>query len=81
MYNILYMDQDTGGLSSSERQRRTAAEIARRRVLAAYSSTVQNLRKIPASPNRYEQNHSQNSNYLQQSHGNEPGGHFISFRS
>lgn len=73
MYNILYMDQDTGGLSSSERQRRTAAEIARRRVLAAYSSTVQNLRKIPASPNRYEQNHSQNSNYLQQSHGNEPG--------
>lgn len=41
------MDQDTGGLSSSERQRRTAAEIARRRVLAAYSSTVQNLKNLP----------------------------------
>lgn len=54
MYNIIYMDQDTGGLSSSERQRRTAAEIARRRVLAAYSSTVQNLKNLPTDSSSAE---------------------------
>ncbi len=72
MYNITYMDQDTGGLSSSERQRRTAAEIARRRVLAAYSSTVQNLKNLPTD-NRSAEINSANPNrstssYLQ-SHG------------
>ena len=32
------MDPETGGLSSAERQRQTAAAIARKKVLAAYSS-------------------------------------------
>lgn len=41
------MNPNNGGLSLSELQRRTAAENARKRVLAAYSSTVQNLRKLP----------------------------------
>lgn len=41
------MDFDHGGPSSSERQRQTAAEIARKKVLAAYSSTVKNLKNLP----------------------------------
>lgn len=39
MFYLCYtfsMDSENGGLSSAERQRQTAAEIARRRVLAAY---------------------------------------------
>lgn len=44
------MDPNHGGLSSSELQRRAAAENARQRVLAVYSSTVQNLRKLPVTP-------------------------------
>lgn len=43
------MNSENGGLSSSDRQRQTAAEIARKKVLAAYSSTVENLRNLPAS--------------------------------
>lgn len=43
------MDSENGGLSSSDRQRQTAAEIARKKVLAVYSSTVENLRNLPAS--------------------------------
>ncbi len=48
-YNRKYMDSENGGLSSSDRQRQTAAEIARKKVLAVYSSTVENLRNLPAS--------------------------------
>ena len=48
-YNIHYMDFDHGGPSSSDRQRESAAEIARKKVLAAYSSTVENLKNLPAS--------------------------------
>lgn len=43
------MNPENGGLSSSDRQRQTAAEIARKKVLAVYSSTVENLRNLPAS--------------------------------
>ncbi len=43
------MDFDNGGLSSSERQRQTAAEIARKKVLAAYSSTVEGIKNLPPS--------------------------------
>ena len=48
-YNTYYMDFDHGGPSSSDRQRESAAEIARKKVLAAYSSTVENLKNLPAS--------------------------------
>lgn len=41
------MDSNQGGLSSSDRQRQTAAEIARKKVLAAYSSTVENIKNLP----------------------------------
>lgn len=44
------MDSDQGGLSSSERQRQTAAEIARKKVLAAYSATVETLKNLPTNP-------------------------------
>ena len=37
------MDSDQGGPSSAERQRQTAAEIARKKVLAAYSSATKKL--------------------------------------
>lgn len=43
------MDSDYGGLSSSDRQRQTAAEIARKKVLAAYSSTVDTIKNLPAN--------------------------------
>lgn len=43
------MDSSNGGPSSSERQRQTAAEIARRKVLAAYSSTVEGIKNLPPS--------------------------------
>lgn len=39
------MDSDQGGPSSAERQRQTAAEIARKKVLAAYSSATQKLQQ------------------------------------
>lgn len=44
------MNSDQGGPSSSDRQRQTAAEIARKKVLAAYSSTVESLKNLPANP-------------------------------
>lgn len=43
------MDFDKGGQTSSDQQRHTAAEIARNKVLAAYSSTVKNLKNLPPS--------------------------------
>ena len=43
------MESENGGQTPSERQRQTAAEIARKKVLAVYSSTVENLRNLPAS--------------------------------
>lgn len=43
------MESENGGQTPSERQRQTAAEIARKKVLAVYSSTVDNLRNLPAS--------------------------------
>lgn len=57
------MDSTNGGLSSSDRQRQTAAEIARKKVLAVYSSTVENLRNLPASSReRLIKNQSRHSN-------------------
>lgn len=43
------MDFDYGGPSSPQDQHESAAEIARKKVLAAYSSTVENLKNLPAS--------------------------------
>lgn len=40
------MDFNNGGPSSSSGQRKTAAEIAREKVLAVYSSTVKSLKKL-----------------------------------
>lgn len=40
------MDFNNGGPSSSSNQRKTAAEIAREKVLAVYSSTVKSLKKL-----------------------------------
>lgn len=40
------MDSDNGGLSSPSQQRQTAAEIARKKVLAAYSSTMDTVQRI-----------------------------------
>jgi len=55
------MDFDHGGLSSSDRQRQTAAEIARKKVLAAYSSTVENLKNLPPDARDTLINHQINS--------------------
>ncbi len=46
------MDSEYGGLSSSERQRQTAAEIARKKVLAAYSSTQKSVKNLSSNPRR-----------------------------
>lgn len=43
------MDPKTGGLSSAERQRQTAAAIARKKVLAAYSSHAAPSRHLPVT--------------------------------
>ena len=43
------MDPETGGLSSAERQRQTAAAIARKKVLAAYSSHATPSRHLPVT--------------------------------
>lgn len=40
------MDFNNGGPSSNSNQRKTAAEIAREKVLAVYSSTVKSLKKL-----------------------------------
>lgn len=53
------MDSENGGLSSSERQRQTAAEIARKKVLAAYSSTLETLRNKSNRSNVSHQNQNQ----------------------
>lgn len=56
------MDSNDGGLSSSS-QLETAAEIARKKVLAAYSSAVENLKKTSTlSGNAYSSNH--NNQYI-----------------
>ena len=64
-YGIInYMDNNSGGLSSLDRQRQTAAEIARKRVLAAYShaaqtatqTTIQTATQPTAQPNPAAQN-------------------------
>lgn len=61
------MDSENGGLSPVERQRQTAAEIARKKVLAVYSSTVQNLKNLPASSReRLIRSQRSQSNYAQQ---------------
>lgn len=43
------MNPETGGLSSAERQRQTAAAIARKKVLAAYSSHAAPSRHLPVT--------------------------------
>lgn len=43
------MDPETGGLSSAERQRQTAAAIARKKVLAVYSSHAAPSRHLPVT--------------------------------
>lgn len=53
------MDFNNGGPSSSSSQRKTAAEIAREKVLAVYSSTVKSLKKL--SP---DAKNSDNDQYL-----------------
>lgn len=49
------MDLETGGPSSSER-RKSAAEIARQKVLAVYSSAVESLKKLPKRKNAEQDN-------------------------
>lgn len=44
------MDSNNGGPSSNSDRRKTAAEIAREKVLAVYSSTVKSLKKLSADP-------------------------------
>ena len=44
------MNPDNGGLSPDEQQRKTATEIARKRVLAAYSATPTNTGTMKQSP-------------------------------
>ena len=64
------MDSETGGLSSAERQRQTAAEIARKKVLAAYSSTPGKMKDTPTtqaqvSKEEWQKYHSAWQNYYQ----------------
>lgn len=49
-YNFI-MDSSNGGLSSDDLRRRTAAEIARKKVLAAYDKTKKSLESAYAEPN------------------------------
>lgn len=42
MYNIIYMDSKDGGISSSEKQHKTVMDLARNKVLAAYSKSEGN---------------------------------------
>lgn len=42
-YNVMNMDSDTGGQSTSEKQRQTAAELARRKVLESYRANPGNF--------------------------------------
>lgn len=67
------MESTNGGLSSSDRQRQTAAEIARKKVLAVYSSTVENLRNLPASSReRLIRNQSRHNNRFTETNINYP---------
>lgn len=43
------MNPENGGLSSAERQRQTAADIARKKVLATYSSHAEPTRHLPVT--------------------------------
>lgn len=45
----MYMNSDQGGPYPSEPQQETAAEIARKKVLAAYSSTVDSVNHLPTA--------------------------------
>ena len=49
-YNFI-MDSENGGLSSSDSGRQTAAEIARKKVLAAYSNTNNSAESVYAAQN------------------------------
>lgn len=51
------MDSNPGGQPNLELQRETAAEIARKKVLAAYSSTVEHLKNLPPSAREHLINH------------------------
>lgn len=67
------MNSDNGGLSPDEQQRKTATEIARKRVLAAYSATPTNTGTMKQSPvdqgsvqpEQWKQYHSAWQNYYQ----------------
>ena len=64
------MNSESGGLSSSERQRQTAAEIARKKVLAAYSTSEKAASTAakadrPVSRAEWERYHSAWQNYYQ----------------
>lgn len=65
------MDFDKGGQTSSEQQQRhTAAEIARNKVLTAYSSTVKNLKNLPPSAKKIILKDSANQSSYQSPHQN-----------
>ncbi len=68
------MDSNDGGLSSSERQRQTAAEIARSKVIASYSSsnsenakerTVSHVKQKTVTDEEWKKYHSAWQNYYQ----------------
>ncbi len=69
------MDSKNGGQNSSatndskDRQRQTATEIARRRVLAAYNSNVKNIKKSPSITRSFNvgSNNNYSSSYLNSS--------------
>lgn len=69
---IRIMDSNTGGLSSAERQRQTAAEIARKKVLASYASGTYQQEIQVSDPSQktvtneeWEKYHSAWQNYYQ----------------
>lgn len=59
------MDTNNGGPFSDPNRRKTAAELAREKVLAVYSSTVKSLKKLPpedeTTPHEYTSN---NNHYI-----------------
>ena len=57
------MDSNTGGLNSDARQRQTAAEIARKKVLSAYSASSTFSRQFQQS--QYQQSQLQQSSFQQ----------------
>ncbi len=76
-FNLCYnspMDSNDGGLSSSERQRQTAAEIARSKVIASYSTsnsesakerTVSHVKQKTVTDEEWKKYHSAWQNYYQ----------------